>query len=275
MSGTGESLHGRQHSRPVKVLAPIGAVGAFWASLHLARLGWPAAHAGGPASAEEVVAGVLAWSAVALSAWLAIIVSLMILTAVPGALGRWSSRMAMRLTPLAARRALSLALGASVGTVALPAPMAIAATVPQESDSSFVGQAPTPGFHVTLPAPAETDDSGRISPVRDRLQTRPSVQPATPGWLPDRPTPRAMGQDTRLLSPSLRAERSVVDAVTVRRGDTLWSIAARHLGTGATDAQIASEWPRWYAANRAVIGEDPGLIQPGQQLVAPIAEVAR
>jgi LysM repeat protein len=44
---------------------------------------------------------------------------------------------------------------------------------------------------------------------------------------------------------------------TVRKGDTLSGIAARH---GTT-------WRKIYAANKAVIGGDPDLIVPGQQLV--------
>ena len=44
---------------------------------------------------------------------------------------------------------------------------------------------------------------------------------------------------------------------TVRAGDTLSSIAARH---GMT-------WQRVYAANRTVVGGDPDLIVPGQRLV--------
>ncbi|MGW1748752.1 transglycosylase family protein [Streptomyces sp. NPDC002092] len=43
---------------------------------------------------------------------------------------------------------------------------------------------------------------------------------------------------------------------TVREGDTLSKIADRH---GTT-------WQRLYAANKAVIGSDPDLIVPGQQL---------
>lgn len=43
---------------------------------------------------------------------------------------------------------------------------------------------------------------------------------------------------------------------TVREGDTLSGIAARH---GTT-------WQRLYAANRSVIGADPHLIVPGQRL---------
>ena len=57
--------------------------------------------------------------------------------------------------------------------------------------------------------------------------------------------------------------------VTVVRGDSLWVIAARHLGPQATRRQVAREWPRWYAANRAVIGANPNLILVGQVLTVP------
>ena len=55
----------------------------------------------------------------------------------------------------------------------------------------------------------------------------------------------------------------------VRRGDTLWDIAARHLGAHASNADIERAWPRWYAANRAAIGANPQLIHPGLVLHAP------
>ena len=55
----------------------------------------------------------------------------------------------------------------------------------------------------------------------------------------------------------------------VRRGDTLWAIARQHLGPGATDAEVAQEWPRWHHANRAVIGPDPDRLLPGMVLQRP------
>jgi nucleoid-associated protein YgaU len=55
----------------------------------------------------------------------------------------------------------------------------------------------------------------------------------------------------------------------VRRGDTLWDIATRHLGPGVDNARVAAEWPRWHAANRSTIGPDPNLILPGQRLRVP------
>jgi len=57
--------------------------------------------------------------------------------------------------------------------------------------------------------------------------------------------------------------------VVVHRGDTLWGVAARSLPEGAGPADVAAAWPRWYRSNRAVIGDDPDLLRPGQRLVAP------
>ena len=57
--------------------------------------------------------------------------------------------------------------------------------------------------------------------------------------------------------------------VTVRRGDSLWRIAARSLPRGTGQSAVERAWHRWYEANRAVIGPDPNLIQPGQQLTPP------
>jgi len=57
--------------------------------------------------------------------------------------------------------------------------------------------------------------------------------------------------------------------VIVHPGDSLWKLAARDLGPGADDTDIDAAWRNWYAANRALIGADPDLIQPGQRLQPP------
>jgi hypothetical protein len=48
----------------------------------------------------------------------------------------------------------------------------------------------------------------------------------------------------------------------VQPGDSLWSIAKMKLGSG-------SRWRDLYEGNRMVIGDDPDLILPGQELVMP------
>jgi nucleoid-associated protein YgaU len=57
--------------------------------------------------------------------------------------------------------------------------------------------------------------------------------------------------------------------VVVQTGDSLWEIAARDLAAGASDAQVAQAWPRWWSANRVLIGDDPSLIHPGDLLIPP------
>lgn len=95
----------------------------------------------------------------------------------------------------------------------------------------------------------------------------PDLALPQPGWTPTRPAGTAgPSTDVGLVS---TAPSELLDRVVVHRGDTLWGLAASHLGDRATDADVAEEWPRWYAANRDVIGEDPDLLLPGQQLVVP------
>jgi nucleoid-associated protein YgaU len=60
------------------------------------------------------------------------------------------------------------------------------------------------------------------------------------------------------------------DAVVVRPGDTLWSIAASRLGPGTpTDAAVDAAWRRLYAHNRSTVGPRPDLIHPGARLRMP------
>jgi len=131
---------------------------------------------------------------------------------------------------------------------------------PGTSATSSPGYAPTPdlgpGFR---PTPTSTS-SARVTVA---------ARAAGPGFRPTRPLPAHDATGARLLAPAPRPAAAALDTVTVRRGDSLWSIAQHHLGAIATDAEVARAWPEWYAANRAVIGDDPDLIHPGMQLVPP------
>ncbi len=114
---------------------------------------------------------------------------------------------------------------------------------------------------------------------------RPSADSREAMWLPDldraggegrwvpAPPPRSRGVAAERAVPLVtavpRAASAAEDEVVVRRGDTLWDIAARHLGPGASAEEIAREWPRWYAANSSVIGPDPDVLFPGQLLQPP------
>lgn len=101
-------------------------------------------------------------------------------------------------------------------------------------------------------APAQADRG--VSPAHSTVQDH-SLDGLR---LPDRP-PTSI---TEVSSPQ-------VNSVVVNPGDTLWAIAARSLPPGASDADIARACSRWYAVNRAVIGDDPDLIHPSQHLNPP------
>ena len=84
--------------------------------------------------------------------------------------------------------------------------------------------------------------------------------PAGPQVLAGLRLPERMAVATRAAAPRPVAGRPAGPGR--RPGDTLWDIATRRLGAGAS-------WPAIYALNRDVIGPDPGVITPGQRLVLP------
>ena len=216
-----------------------------------------AVDAAGPAEPGAVVALAAAVAAWVVLTWLTVATSAALVTAAMAGVGSRAHALALALAPGAARRIVSAALGlAIVGApvaAALPADAGVAGVLTAADRSDH------PGRQLDLPA----------TPVPDRPA---ATVPA--GWTPDRPVPthrrsaRAEAA-SRLVTGPARAERRVADEVVVRRGDSLWDIAARHLGPDASAADVAVEWPRWHHANRDVIGADPDLLIPGQRLVPP------
>jgi nucleoid-associated protein YgaU len=213
--------------------------------------------AAGPAEPGAVVALVAAAAAWVVLTWLTVVTSAALATAATAGVGSRAHAVALALAPGAARRIVSAALGlalvAAPVAAALPADAGVAGVLTAADRSDHAGTTPH------LPA----------TPVPDR----PAATVPT-GWTPDRPvrthrrSTRAEAASRLVTGPS-RAERRVADEVVVRRGDSLWDIAARHLGPDASAADVAAEWPRWHHANRAVIGADPDLLIPGQRLVPP------
>jgi Tfp pilus assembly protein FimV len=132
---------------------------------------------------------------------------------------------------------------------------------------------PAPGWSAPLAAPAVPTIASPSSAAAGSAIAAPNPAPAwTPEPPPARPTTRS--GDVRLVSTPPAAGRQIDEQVVVRLGDTLWEVAARHLGRDAGPAEIAHEWPRWYAANRSVIGHDPDLLLPGQRLTPPASSPA-
>ncbi len=73
----------------------------------------------------------------------------------------------------------------------------------------------------------------------------------------------------RAVVPSQHRTSPPIRTVTVRPGDTLWSIARRDLPAGASAPAVAARWHAIYHTNRPLIGDDPDLIEPGQHLRIP------
>jgi nucleoid-associated protein YgaU len=177
---------------------------------------------------------------------------------------RRPSRLTRRLAgtlPRPARALVTAAIGAAV-IAGATGPAALA----QAARAGTVA-AVDPGWPA---AAAERSTEPEAPSVDTASATSPAVDPA---WAPVRPSAPAV---QALPPPGLvveqpRATLSTVEQVAVHRGDTLWDICARHLPSDATDAEIAAEWPRWYDANRAVIGPDPDHLEPGQLLSPPSA----
>ncbi|WP_323096710.1 LysM domain-containing protein [Intrasporangium sp. YIM S08009] len=254
----------------------------------------------GAARPDDLVLVGLAWLGVALALWLAVGSALALLALVPGAVGRLAGVVADRVTPLAVRKLLTLLLGASVGSLALPpASVSSAGSSPVAARGPGVGaggpdasasRLPGPGFlpSATTDASVPRSDAAvaatlgpgfrptadPAAPAAPALPDAPTTDaeqrpPLSPGFRPSAPVRVADGEQGRLLAPSPRPSWVSHSLVTVRRGDSLWSIARNHLGPDASDADVARAWPRWYAANREAIGADPDLLAPGLQLAPP------
>jgi LysM repeat protein len=100
-----------------------------------------------------------------------------------------------------------------------------------------------------LPAQASSGDGAEVLvglPLPER-----AVAPATSG---------------RPSAPVAPVATTTADAYVVRPGDSLWSIARAH---PAPADDVETRWRAIWRQNRAVVGDDPDLIHPGQALRLP------
>lgn len=271
----------RQRAACGVAVAATGAAGLGWWLTAAAAALLDAARSPVPLSPEDAVALLAACLGLLLLLWLALGVLATVLSLLPGRVGAAARRIANRVAPALSRRLAAVIVGASLGGAL--APGTALARDGRIVPSAVVTTAASPNFAPEAPAaaafPAATGGPGwgpAAEPVPDRV-TAPtgvaarSAAPA-PGWVPDRPLVRRQPSPRLVATSPPREERP---GVVVRRGDTLWAIARQHLGPGATDAEVAQEWPRWHRANQAVIGPDPGRLLPGMVLQAPSRAVVR
>jgi LysM repeat protein len=166
-----------------------------------------------------------------------------------------------RCTPVVLRGAVRLAVGATVAVGPLVGPTAFADTAPGPTAS------PSAVSSSQLP---ELDRLARV-PVMAVAPLPGPTRDVTGAGPPGPARPPVSHVTVVAPEPTPRHSTPTVGAVVVQPGDSLWRIAARHLPAGYSEADVARAWPRWYAANRATIGPDPNVIQPGQVLLRPTA----
>ena len=177
-----------------------------------------------------------------LAVWVAVGITAGVAAALPGAAGR---------------------LGAAAMRIVLP--RALYRIV---AGAACLGVLVTPGLAAASAAPSAPPSASTPTPTPE-WPTDSAVP--TPQWPTDaahhpghRPAPQQ-----HHAKPAPAQHRAATRTVVVRAGDTLWGIAAEHLRGRPTAKRVAAAWPRWYAANRAAVGDDPNLIVPGEQLRTP------
>lgn len=188
---------------------------------------------------DPLVAAVslLAW---ALAAWLLLTALLTCGSRLAGPSGAACSALLRRTAPAAVRQAVALALGVGVVLGSVGTANAVTPTADAARQTS---------------RPAGVAISSFDWPV--------AVAPVAAGATATAPPAGAATGDLSLDWPDTPT------TVVVEPGDSLWALAARHLPSSATDAEIAAAWPSWWSANRSVIGDDPDLLHPGQRLQPP------
>jgi nucleoid-associated protein YgaU len=209
---------------------------------------------------------VVALAAWACTAWLGVVVAVTWADRLPGVAGRAARRAGSHLAPHAVRALARVAIGGAVAA------------------SVFAGSAALADGRSASPSPLASASS-TADPLDWPMSTPHAARPSTAGTRSATPTPTATPSPPPARTPVAQRQGpvapadvavvpvdvpgGVVGGVVVQPGDSLWSIAARALSPSASDRQVAQAWPRWWSANRAVLGADPDLIYPGTQLSAP------
>lgn len=226
---------------------------------------WRQSAARGQSLHFDDLLGLLALAAgVALVAWWLLSLAAALASAALERAGHYAAARATgRFSPIFMRR-LAMAV---VGVQLLGVPLAHADALPAAGLSSGNGSSLSAAWAPLTdlrpaPAAAHSADSGTTErSVADGTELQPQWKPRIPVVEPGLVT----SLPARATSGSAGAHREV----TVRPGESLWTIAARELGPGATALEIAARWPLWYQANRDVIGADPNVLLPGQLLSPP------
>ena len=178
---------------------------------------------------EELLVAVASAALIACACWLWVITTV----TVAGIVGGREPSAAPGVTRRLVLVACGVAVAAGVGSPALADTTTASHTASSSGEHSLVG----------LPMP-DRAVAGNASPAAE-------------------PAPVVVDRPAHRRTPKTVAAPA---AITVRAGDSLWSIAAARLGPGADISEIDAAWRELYAANRDVIGSDADLILPGLDL---------
>ncbi|WP_138413997.1 LysM peptidoglycan-binding domain-containing protein [Sinomonas gamaensis] len=246
----------------------------------------------GPHQGIDALLGLCASTAgVGLAAWWLGSTCLAIVSALLAAAGsyrwaRWTGALAPAFMRRLALGVLGLSLVAAPSAYAVSEPLDPAWRVSAVETTAAATENPVPSQNENEATPQKRDEQPLpvvgehpeivAEPLQEQAKPAQAAAPETilprsaETALPEAWTPQPeQSPSGPLTRPVTRDSVTPPSMVEVRPGDSLWSVAARYLGPGASARDIAEAWPDWFEANRSVIGDNPDVIRPGQLLVAP------
>ncbi|MDO5619585.1 LysM peptidoglycan-binding domain-containing protein [Kocuria sp.] len=115
--------------------------------------------------------------------------------------------------------------------------------------------------------PASSQPSALFTAPESEQSARDVVSPQAPGTAGQTPSP-FWAESQPQSAPPETSSRVVEGTVTVRAGESLWSITQELMGANGTDSQVANTWPYLWQLNAHLVA-DPDLLQPGTVLNVP------
>jgi LysM repeat protein len=132
--------------------------------------------------------------------------------------------------------------------------------VPQAAAHGLVGAAIL--LFVAAPLSPVSRTATHPSPMTAQPTVATAARQAVPGAAAGSTVESAAGTPVPAAGRGTASTEQASVAHTVRRGETLWSIAEQHLGSGARYPELAE-------LNRDVLGPDPGFLTVGEVLRLP------
>jgi nucleoid-associated protein YgaU len=240
--------------------AVVALLGLVWQVAEATAGAFGDATAAGPARPEDVVGGLAGGAMFVLLAWLLVAVVVSTAAALLPAGRQQAAAVGRVVAPAVLRHLVAALVGAAVVGAAAPASADVGGVRVVSTSCA------TPRETARPPVSRETEPAGL------NAAWNPTAV-VSPGWLPTervvRPPVRPGADPSVVTSSRRRTTVTIDDEVVVRRGDTLWSLAERHLGPAATAVRVNQEWPRWFAANRSVLSHGPDHLVAGMRLTPP------